>query len=524
MIIGENLKNILVDNKHNIIAKKLLTLETSEPNWISNLDYIDIAVEDPTKISYVSLDRKERFVKQEFKGYKFKNPNITFRTTNNHDNTCGLVWKPSNTEHNSDVNYVSCICVDTPEKTNWILETKKIKYWNLIKKELLFSTVYDFWNKNLRVIYCYMTSPGRFISKLNMNFSQKDLDEFNRCFYKSDLALNTAGVYFKLVKGNDIAKYYNERTYHSDSGTLGSSCMRYSSCQDYFEVYTKNENKVNMLVLFNCKTDKVCGRAIIWYGEDYTLMDRIYTNDSKHEEFFKHYAMRNKWWFKEQQCNSNSNFYNPDTNKFENNDFEIELDDLYDDIYYPYMDTMQYGMFKRNKLLLNSYRDEDYRFCETDGGPCISPNTVWSEYHDEELDEDDAVYSEHYQSYIRYDEAIYIGNDYYHEDSEDIINIKGNWYILEDCIYSDYYDEYLREDIDSIEYAEDINSYIYKDNGIYSDRDDKFYLDENCVFSNYHDSYILKDDAIEYKDDYIHKDDYDDFIENLKEEELEEVE
>ena len=56
MIIGTNLKTILDSNKNNIVAKKLLELESTEPSWISNVDYIDIALENKAKISFISRE------------------------------------------------------------------------------------------------------------------------------------------------------------------------------------------------------------------------------------------------------------------------------------------------------------------------------------------------------------------------------------------------------------------------------------------------------------------------------------
>ena len=64
MIIGTNLKTILDSNKNNIVAKKLLELESNEPSWISNVDYIDIALENKAKISFITKDRISRFIKE----------------------------------------------------------------------------------------------------------------------------------------------------------------------------------------------------------------------------------------------------------------------------------------------------------------------------------------------------------------------------------------------------------------------------------------------------------------------------
>lgn len=63
---------------------------------------------------------------------------------------------------------------------------------------------------------------------------------------------------FRLIDKKEITKYYNEQTYFKSIGTLGASCMRYDSCNNFFKIY---EDHAKMLICI--KNDKLLGRAIV---------------------------------------------------------------------------------------------------------------------------------------------------------------------------------------------------------------------------------------------------------------------
>ena len=88
---------------------------------------------------------------------------------------------------------------------------------------------------------------------------------------------------FKIVKDEDIRKYYLYESYESDNHTLGGSCMRYEKCQKYLDIYVKNPEVCQLLILkSDDDKDKIKGRALIWKltnGEYY--MDRIYLKFNK---------------------------------------------------------------------------------------------------------------------------------------------------------------------------------------------------------------------------------------------------
>ena len=112
---------------------------------------------------------------------------------------------------------------------------------------------------------------------------------------------------FRVVRGEDITKYYNGSQYDDsyNTGSLAGSCMRYDNCgeRNFFEVY---EDNCEMLIYVNKNTDLIIGRAILWTAEDIdedcevTVMDRIYSSEKVYLKFFD-YAKENEIYRKRYQ-------------------------------------------------------------------------------------------------------------------------------------------------------------------------------------------------------------------------------
>lgn len=82
---------------------------------------------------------------------------------------------------------------------------------------------------------------------------------------------------FEIVKGQDIVKYYNERSYSDKYGKEGGtlwSCMRSSDNERGIKFYAENPN-IEMIVMIN-KDKKIVARSILWTTEIGKLADRIY--------------------------------------------------------------------------------------------------------------------------------------------------------------------------------------------------------------------------------------------------------
>jgi hypothetical protein len=267
-----------------------------------------------------------------------------------------------------------------------------------IKKSGLKLDVGDFKSTEYKV--------GKFINKIltkagyvigthsNCNFTPVQVEDFvNK--YKTQMKLrNNTLSRFEIVKGEDIRKYYLFSNYFKMTGSLGGSCMRWESCQPYFDIYVDNPEQVSMVILrqedghFDEYVDedtgeivkvpiegKITGRAILWTdNKGRKIMDRIYINDTADIEFFKEYAHKNGFLYKKDQD------FNEDTPLMLNNSqlneeesiITIQLPENVDYDQYPYMDTLKYYVIRTGILTNQEIRNKDYYLEGTEGnrGPC----------------------------------------------------------------------------------------------------------------------------------------------------------
>ena len=146
-------------------------------------------------------------------------------------------------------------------------------------------------------------SAGKLINKLFDNFSDVAIEKFGNT-YRAEIAAIFIFDNFKVVKGEDIRKWYNEKNYCPPPGNLSNSCMRRSDCESFLDIYVENPEKCGMLILTDFN-NKLLGRAVVWFElkkpQDKTYMDRIYTNKPSDDELFKKYATQQGWLYKYQQ-------------------------------------------------------------------------------------------------------------------------------------------------------------------------------------------------------------------------------
>jgi len=226
------------------------------------------------------------------------------------------------------------------------------------------------------------TTIGRFVKKLltkaGVEVSDKKLELFVSKFKAEVLVSKNALDRFEIVKENDIKYWYDDDNYVNSGGTLNGSCMRYKSCQSYFEIYTKNPNQVNLIILMDAEEeDKICGRAILWTDiKGNKFMDRAYTINSADEKLFEKFAIKNGFYYKEDQSNDEDMvimFNGSESNYSCNDDVEniiiVKLDKGSKYEKYPYMDTLKY-LSKEGGIITNdkNYSDNFYELEDTDGG------------------------------------------------------------------------------------------------------------------------------------------------------------
>lgn len=119
------------------------------------------------------------------------------------------------------------------------------------------------------------SKPARVFRKVyNELFTEAEYADFGDKMNSAILAYvaSTSGI--KIVSGDDIYWAYNEHNYYDEHGELASSCMRYSHCKNYLDLYVDNSDVVRLIVAI--KNNLVIGRCLLWNNKYY---DRIYFNN-----------------------------------------------------------------------------------------------------------------------------------------------------------------------------------------------------------------------------------------------------
>jgi hypothetical protein len=136
---------------------------------------------------------------------------------------------------------------------------------------------------------------GRFVSRIlqksNKGATPKQIEEFVNS-WKAEAEMERGGYSnLHLVSGNDITYWYNSENYFSNKGQLGSSCMRYEDCEDFFGIYVENPEVCKLLIKKSSEDPtKIVGRVLIWTLNDGEIyMDRVYTNNDWEINYFNSY-------------------------------------------------------------------------------------------------------------------------------------------------------------------------------------------------------------------------------------------
>jgi len=200
----------------------------------------------------------------------------------------------------------------------------------------------------------------------DIKFTDKDIEEFVNLYKSINLDANKK---FKIVKGENIAMYYNEDTYASESGQLGNSCMRHVD-PGYFDIYVHNEKVCKLLIYLNAD-GKLLGRALVWklhnpICEAQYFMDRIYTANDSDIIKFKNYADEKGWMIKNRNTSdSEEGLMFRYKGKPVFGRIYVKLDDAdFDE--YPFVDTLSF-LNKDDKLVSNVGFEDGNVLWSTDG-------------------------------------------------------------------------------------------------------------------------------------------------------------
>lgn len=323
---------------------------------------------------------------------------------------------------------ISCIQVNRILRANPDTKTYTDDDVYFLNRSITNDETNDFWKNGRtemgigkwlrRVVIDLYKSP----STLN----DKKLESFVN-LYKStfDTMTGTSEERFQLVEGEEIRKWYLADNYFQQRGQLGNSCMRYTRCQPYLDIYVKNP-EVCKLLIYKSEEDpeKIIGRALIWKinsnpRDIKMFMDRVYTVADSDKLLFQDWATEN---------GVNYGYSGVKSVQLQNSSFST----------YPYMDTFTYLNRETGDLTNNDdvWSGQGYiKIQETDGS-FSDDDGVWSEYHGDYINRDDAVYCDYDDDWIHVDDAIYL-------EYKDIYVSPNN-----DTAYSEYHGEtFLTDDV-----------------------------------------------------------------------------
>lgn len=303
-----------------------------------------------------------------------------------------------------------------------------ISYITKERKEKIDKEGGNYWAPKLR----YCGKPGGVVKKMFLNVSPFDVESFSNEY---NALINPIKFTMKVVKGEDIPKYYNQNKYVEQRGNLGGSCMK-DKPSEFFDIYSKNDESINMIVMVDDK-DMIYGRSILWIGDDFKLMDRVYIVNDIYYIYFYNWAKDNGYYFK------TYNNYSTPLNIRVDEEFvikklQIKLNNI-DVRKYPYLDTFKwldtnskiiYNYIPRNSDSIITLSDHMGGFgppnylglCEITNELCSGNSLKYLDYIDKFVLKTLTVYSEILDRYILKDHSNRFKDDYIFNDEYDHLN------------------------------------------------------------------------------------------------------
>jgi len=276
---------------------------------------------------------QENQVTRIFSSNRFKDVMYQFRNDSKVAMMLVDTYLPSTELVDNPINYISVSDSDP----------NKISYLSPDRVKQISKSNDDYWTSSKR-FHC---KPGAFITKLFKNVTPKEVETFST-LYKN--FANKKDFTFEILKGNDIATYYHQNSYDTNSGSLGASCMKYDKCQKFLNLYIDNQDLVSLLIMRSNNSKALIGRALIWNIDGQKVLDRIYTvQDDKYAAYFKKWAEENDCLYKTHQNWSNTLQFNSEKEKNKEYKFSIKLQ-KFEYGYYPYLDTFKWFNVKSGHL------------------------------------------------------------------------------------------------------------------------------------------------------------------------------
>ena len=286
--------------------------------------------------------------------------------------------------------------------------------------------------------------------------------------YKAIYSEEETFLLFDIVNGNDISKWYHYSKYDmtNDDSSLSNSCMR-SKPEYIFEIYTKNPEKVSLVILYSNSThSKIKGRAILWKldnPEGRFFMDRVYVDDYSDEQLYINFAKKNNWLYKQSQsmgCGVRIIDPSRGTDAMTIN-MSLELNHIHYDSF-PYCDTMVYynsiDYIIGNNTNINptlELVDTGGQYYTIDDDFDYNDEGVYSEYHDTNIPRSQATWCSYGNDWVRTDEAWHVlnsgGENYAVPGHPGIVKqeiyvnnqLSKKYFLQEKCVWSDYLNTWI---------------------------------------------------------------------------------
>ena len=212
------------------------------------------------------------------------------------------------------------------------------------------------------------------LNSAQLKFSDPEIETFVNKYKTEYDKMNDIYRYFELVKGDDIAHWYNYRNYELEQrkGPLSNSCMS-AVPETYFQIYTSNPDVCQLLILKTEDGAKIKGRALVWTlkkPEGVTYVDRIYVHNDADVELFRQYAKSKGWFYKARnESSSTGDMVGPDGSSVNSGlIFTMVKEGGYKK--YPYLDTLKYYDGDSGRLA-NQNSGGDYILENTGGGHAV---------------------------------------------------------------------------------------------------------------------------------------------------------
>jgi hypothetical protein len=204
---------------------------------------------------------------------------------------------------------------------------------------------------------------GKFINKIfkdtEKEISPTQVEEIINLYKHYIDSLTGKYNKMKVVTGEDIRHWYNEKYYKPGDGSLNNSCMKDKDEGHRLDIFVDNPKQVSLLILTD-KNNELIGRALIWKlinGGIY--MDRIYTVTQHDIEVFNKYAFDNNF-----ETTKYIEDRLPDKQK---HTLKVKLPNLKHNkpSEYPFMDTFQHCNLNSNILSNHSTENRQYEIILT---------------------------------------------------------------------------------------------------------------------------------------------------------------